>query len=361
MTKEEYWFWLCTSADIFREDIRRILEVYQTPEAVFYSDKKELFQKGLITEIQWRSLQESAKRKDFPDRLGEMKRKGIRFLYPESADYPEKLRQIPDAPFSLYVKGQLPDPEKPSVGMVGARACSEYGRSMAIRFSRALAKAGVQVVSGLAAGIDSISAQGALEGGGKTFAVLGSGVDVIYPVQNFSLYYEIIASGGGILSEYPPGTPAISWQFPARNRIISGLSDRLLVIEAKKRSGTLITVRYALDQGRDVYALPGRLTDKTSESCNRMIADGAGILLSPELLLSEIFKKEVCSAVRSPEPELKEEVRRIYELLEPNPVSVQFLINKSGLSAEKTSVIMTELVLSGLAKEVSKNFYTRVI
>lgn len=362
MTKEEYWFWLCTSTDIFREDVKRILDIYKTPEAVFEADKEELFQRLLITEKQKIGLEESAKSRAFQDQLGRIKEDGIRFLYPESPDYPEKLKLIPDAPYSLYVKGRLPDPALPSVGMVGARACSEYGSAMAMRFSKAMGKNGVQVISGMALGIDGISAKGAMEGGGKTFAVLGCGVDVIYPAQNFSLYYEIVASGGGIISEYPIGTPAVAWQFPARNRIISGLSDRLLVFEAKKRSGTLITVRYALDQGKDVYALPGRLTDKTSESCNLMIADGAGILISPERLLSEIFKKDIREEQPAfPEINLEASVKLIYDLLDVTPSSVQNLAEKSGLPASKVSIILTELVLTDLAKEVSKNFYVKTL
>lgn len=360
MTKEQYWFWLCSSPDIYREDVNRILEVMKTPENVFYSDKNELLEKQLVSLKQKNGLEKSAGSQSFLEAYEKLKTEGIRFICPESEDYPERLKGIPDRPVSLYVKGALPDPEKPTAGMVGARACSEYGRAMAKKFAKALAGAGVQVVSGMAAGIDAISAKGALSGGGKTFAVLGCGVDVIYPIENFGLYYEILSSGGGIISEYPLGTQPIPWQFPARNRIISGLSDRLLVMEAKKRSGTLITVQYALAQGRDVYALPGRVTDKTSEGCNQMIADGAGILLTPGQLIAEIYQTEPKEEEKRPEPTLEKVVRQVYDLMSAEPVSIDFIIEKTNISAEKTAAILTELELSGLIREVSKNQFVKI-
>lgn len=361
MKKEEYWFWLCSTPGMYRESIQRILEVYPSPEAVYLADKKELLDAGLITEKQMTDLRKSTENGWFLKEMDRMQKENVRFLCPDSEEYPEKLKMIPEAPYGIYVKGKMPDAGKPSVGMVGARACSEYGRAMTERFSSALAAAGVQIISGMAVGVDSLSAKGALKGGGKTFAVLGGGVDVIYPTSNFALYYEIIASGGGIISEYPMGTQPMAWQFPARNRLISGLSDRLLVMEARERSGTLITVQYALAQGRDVYALPGRLTDKTSESCNRMIADGAGILISPEFLLSEIYGEEASCKLSEHTPvRMKASLRKVYDLLDAEPVSVQYLIEKSRLTPQKTAAVLTELELSGLAREVSKNNYVKL-
>ncbi len=290
MNRDEYWFWLYTTPDIFREDMERFFKVFQTPQEVYEADTRMLLADHLISERQKVNLDRSKRSQEFRKAMEQMQKDGIRFVHRESEDFPEKLKQIPDAPYGLFVRGNLPDPDMPSVGMVGARACSEYGKKSARKFAHALAAGGVQIISGMAIGIDSESAKGALAAQGRTFAVLGSGVDVIYPLSNLNLYYEICATGGGVISEYPLGTPAVAWQFPMRNRLISGLSDRLLVMEAKERSGTLITVRYALEQGRDVYALPGRISDKNSEGCNQMIADGAGILLSPALLLEEIRK-----------------------------------------------------------------------
>ena len=171
----------------------------------------------------------------------------------------------------------MPDPNVPSVAVIGARQCTEYGRYIASKLGSALADEGIQVISGMARGIDSIAQSAAMEAGGKTFAVLGCGVDVCYPPECTSLFRQLMEKGG-ILSEYPPGTEPKASYFPRRNRIISGLSDAVVVVEARERSGTLITVDMALEQGREVYVVPGRITDPLSFGCNHLIRQGAGIV-----------------------------------------------------------------------------------
>ena len=168
-----------------------------------------------------------------------------------SPQYPERLRHIPDPPFALYVKGELPCEEVPTVAIIGARACSEYGKAVAAQFGRQLGAVGVQIISGMARGIDGIAQKAALDINGKSYAVLGCGADVCYPPES-NVLYEQLCLKGGVISEYPPGTEAKSGFFPMRNRIISGLADLLLVVEARKRSGTYITVTRALEQGKDV-------------------------------------------------------------------------------------------------------------
>ena len=202
--------------------------------------------------------------------------------------YPKRFDGLGRMPSRLYVLGKLPDPAVRTVAIVGARGCSEYGRMEARRFGRVLAENGVQIVSGLAYGVDAWAQKGALEGGGKTFAVLGTGVDVCYPKQNYALYRRIIREGGGIISEFEPGAPPNAWHFPLRNRIISALSDVVLVVEARLKSGSLITADCAMEQGRAVYALPGRTMDVMSQGCNRLIAQGAGIAWTPEVILEEL-------------------------------------------------------------------------
>ena len=159
-------------------------------------------------------------------------------------------------PAVLYARGVLPDPEKKSVAIVGARNCSTYGKKEALRFAGVLAENGIQIISGMALGVDSWAHIGALEAGGTTIAVLGSGIDVCYPPSHRELYHRILESGGGILSEYEPGMPALPHHFPVRNRIISALADIVLVVEARKKSGSLITASYALEQGKSIYAVP---------------------------------------------------------------------------------------------------------
>ena len=211
----------------------------------------------------------------------------MRLLPYSSRAYPDKLTHIAQPPYAIFCKGAMPDARK-SVGIVGARMCSEYGRSIATKLGKLLADKDVQVISGMALGIDSASHAGALQGKGSTFAVLGCGCDVCYPKNARNLYENIQSSGGGILSEYPPGTKPMPYRFPERNRIISALSDCLVVVEAKKKSGSLITVNFALEQGKTVYALPGRLGDTLSEGCNNLIFEGAGIANSVDIILDEL-------------------------------------------------------------------------
>lgn len=219
--------------------------------------------------------------------LKKLENSKIDFIPFTVADYPHRLKNIPDPPFGLYVKGELPENDVPTVAIIGARACSEYGKTIAYMFGKQLGTFGIQIVSGMARGIDGIAQRGALDGEGKTFAVLGCGVDYCYPPENGKLYWDIIENGG-ILSEYSPGTQPKHQLFPARNRIISGLADVILVVEARKRSGTYITVTQALEQNKDVYAVPGRITDSLSDGCNHLLSQGAGVAISPEMILREL-------------------------------------------------------------------------
>lgn len=212
----------------------------------------------------------------------------IRFTCYGDEDYPARLAEIPDPPFSLYYQGALPDDAVPSAALIGARACSEYGAYAAREFSSKLAQTGIQIISGLAAGIDGISQEAALAAGGKSFGVLGCGVDICYPKSNRAIY-EKCRRQGGILSEYPPGMHPAAALFPPRNRIISGLSDVVIVVEAREKSGTLITVDMALEQGREVFAVPGRITDSLSRGCNRLFKQGAGVAVSPPDILEVLY------------------------------------------------------------------------
>ena len=191
-------------------------------------------------------------------------------------------------PKQLYYIGRFPEDNKPTAAIVGARLCSAYGRIQAFRYGKFLSEHGVQVISGMAAGIDAEGHKGALEGGTPTFAVLGNGVDICYPSSSRGIYRRIPQKNGGIISEYEPGTRGRAYHFPARNRIISGLADLVLVVEAKEKSGSLITASCALEQGKMVYAIPGAVNDALSRGCHKLIYDGAGIAYSPEILLDGV-------------------------------------------------------------------------
>jgi len=190
-------------------------------------------------------------------------------------DYPEKLTNIYRPPSKLYVIGNTKILNQNGIAIIGCRKCSEYGAYNAYKFGYELGKKDINIISGFARGIDTYSHKGAINAGGKTIAVLGSGLDVIYPPENKELYKEIIDTGGAIISEYSLGSKPEKYHFPARNRIISGLSDGVLVVEAKRKSGTLITVDYALEQGKDIYAIPGNISNENSYGTNELIKEGA--------------------------------------------------------------------------------------
>lgn len=263
---------------------RRLTEAFGTPEEVYRADEKSLL--AVAGSSRMEELRKAKKREVY-EAYERLERDKISFIPYYHPDYPKRLLQIPDSPFGIYVKGKVPKDDARSVAIVGARSCSAYGRYVADAFAREFAREGVAVVSGMAKGIDGVAQNGALAAGGRTYAVLGCGVDICYPASHAELYEEISRTGG-ILSTYPPGTAPTPKHFPPRNRIISGLSDAVLVVEARQKSGTLITVDMALEQGREVYAVPGRVTDRLSDGCNRLLLQGAGAALSPAQVIKEL-------------------------------------------------------------------------
>ena len=285
----------------------------------------------------------------------------IRCITKDDPEYPVKMKQYPSMPNKLYVKGRLPLAEKPAVAVIGARMCSPYGRIQAFRYAKVLSEAGIQIISGMALGIDSEGHKGALEGKMPTFAVLGSGVDVCYPRTNRKLYERILWEGGGVISECPPGTQPMPWCFPARNRIISALADAVLIVEAKENSGSLITAGFALEQGKMVYAIPGAVTDALSRGCHKLIYDGAGIAYSPEIILEEL---EICTKtnIKSDEKNdlgLESDLNMVYSCLDLRPKNVDYIVRKTGFSPGQVSNYLIELMLQGLITECGKHYYTR--
>ena len=285
---------------------------------------------------------------------------GIRYLRKEEKDFPKKLLELADCPKGIYVRGELPDPEKKTVAIVGARMCTPYGRAIASYFARTLAEHGVQIVSGLALGIDGAAHEGALLAGGKTFAVLAGGVDICYPRTNIELY-ERMKRQGGILSEEDCGCPPLARLFPKRNRIISILSDLVIVVEAKKKSGSLITADFAAEQGRDLFAVPGRLEDELSGGCNELIAQGAGIALSPERMLEimGINEKKSDNLKSMVQNVLAREENMVYSCLSLHPQSLENLCKMTRLSITTVTESVMLLQLRGLVKEIGRNRYVK--
>ncbi len=286
-------------------------------------------------------------------------------------EFPDKLRFIPGCPAGIYVRGDLPEADKKTVAIVGARACSEYGRRMAEYFASHLAAAGVQIVSGMARGIDGIAQRAALEAGGRSFGILGSGTDIVYPQQNRDIF-NMIEGHGGLISEHPDGTKPLGPHFASRNRIISGICDILLVIEARIRSGTSITVNNALEQGRDIFAVPGRLTDGLSAGCNKLISEGAGAALHPDDILKALglLSEEPVSTVsgkrsKGNKPasvirfDLDPKEKKVFDCLDLYPKTVDEIVGTSRMSVSSVVEILTNLTIKGAAAECGRSNYIR--
>ena len=289
--------------------------------------------------------------------------KKIRCAEKNSRIYPAKLREISGMPERLYYIGRFPENDRPSAAIVGARLCSTYGRIQAFRYGKFLSEHGVQVISGMAAGIDAESHKGALEGGTPTFAVLGNGVDICYPSSSRSIYLRITQENGGIISEYEPGTRGRAYHFPARNRIISGLSDLVLVVEARKRSGSLITADLALEQGKEVFSLPGRRIDPLSEGCNRLIAQGAGIVTKPEDVLDffHIKCKNSCKKTIKSVNALAKSEKMVYSCLDSQPKHLEAVMKSCGVTAGECMTALLNLEMQGLILQPMNQYYVRKI
>lgn len=270
-----YWIWFAELKNISLLQKHRLLEQAGDPETLYHSpaDRWDIPQK-VKTALQDKNLTYAQKL------LADCKSKGIGILPVSDIAYPCRLRNTQDAPLVLYYKGVLPDWDSvPFIGVVGTRKASVYGMQVARRLASQITRSGGRIISGGAAGADTAAMLGGLEAGGSVVGVLGCGVDVVYPSSNKKLF-AAVAENGCLLSEYPPGTAPLSWNFPARNRIISGISSGVLVVEAPDRSGALITARYAMEQGRDVYVVPGNIDNASCAGSNQLLQEGAAPVFS---------------------------------------------------------------------------------
>ena len=264
-------------------------------------------------------------------------------------DYLRDLPHIPDPPKKLFIRGKLPAKRVKTVAIVGTRKPSAYGHEIATKIASECAKNGIVVVSGLALGIDSIAHRAAIDSGGKTIAVLANGVDKIYPRSHEDLGQKILQTNGAILSEYPNNTPARPWQFLARNRIVSGLADAVVIIEAASRSGTLSTANHALDQGKEIFAVPGNITSPLSAGCNQLIKNGANPLTSVEDLLDFLIPDRFEKQTQLFKGDTREE-NVVLEFLSKNgTTSSDTIIKQTKLSASEFNQAITMLELKGLA------------
>jgi DNA processing protein len=340
--------------------LNALLAHYGSPDAVFATPRRELgAAPGMTPAAAEKLLDPEAARIDGDLRL--MERLGVRLVTTAASQYPPLLNQIFDPPAYLYVRGDLGDGDPCAVGIVGSRRCSPYGRTMADRLSRDLAAAGVTVVSGLARGVDTAAHTGALSAGGRTVAILGSGLASVYPSENRGLADRIAASGA-VVSEFPMTAGPDAWHFPARNRIISGWCQGVCVVEAPAASGALITAEFAMEQGRDVFAVPGPVTDPRSRGAHALIRDGACLVEDADDILSALGVLTAAAGPQLilPDPTLTEDELTLQRLLSSQPRAMDDLIVESQVPAARVSAALMLLELKGLARKAAGAGYVRV-
>ncbi len=372
MTEEDkaYMHWLYQAVGMGNRSLLKSLETIGTPREIYQmavvGNLTEKISKRYENKIT--CVIESASDYDVRGEYERMRERGIQMVTASEEDFPTRLKDISDSPYVLYYVGRLPAVSQKAVAVIGARDCTEYGRYMAGQFGAGLARAGVQVISGMARGIDGIGQQAALRAGGYSLGVLGCGVDICYPRENRELY-EALIQQGGICSEYPPGIGPRAILFPPRNRIISGMADAVLVIEAKEKSGTLITVDMALEQGREVYALPGRGTDPLSRGCNRLIRQGAGLVSTPGELLEELLAEYQDEQEASQQELLfwDKEKQDILKLVDINPQSAGILQRKyeeaygSSISFPILLHKLLQLCADGYVRQVGGSYFAKCL
>ncbi len=360
--RKEILYWLSSVALAGRKVIRTILDNVDPLSDLFELDSQAYALLELPEPLQ-AELRDPERAEEETRRALERDRDlGIRFVTREDPDWPAKLSLIPDPPLWLHVRGTLPAPSEQTAAIIGSRGADTYGLRMAEFTARELAVRGISVVSGMAEGIDGAAQKEALLAGGKSYAVLGCGVNICYPNANYELFRTLSEGGkGAVISEFAPGTPPSQWHFPDRNRLIAGLSDCLIVVEARgPKSGSQITVGCALDQGKEVFAVPGRLTDPLSRGCNELIRNGASIMSSPDDVLSFLGMQR--TGVLPPGKEtvsgLLPEEKKVYDLLSStDPRSLERLQSSSALTPGILMDILLKLELRGLAVRTIGDYY----
>jgi DNA processing protein len=348
--EEFYWIGLKAVAGIGNVTFRRLLERFESPQETLSAAPSELASVKGVTPSVIDAIGSGAWQGFAEDECRRFRSSGARLILYTSADYPKSLFEIPDPPPFLYVRGELRSRE-PAIAVVGSRRCSSYGALTTGRLAEGLAQHGVAVISGMARGVDTAAHKGALAADGRTVGVLGCGIDKVYPPENRKLFEEV-AEKGALVSEFPMGSLPLAENFPRRNRIISGLSRGVLVVEAAENSGSLITAQYALEHGRDVFAVPGNITFASCKGSNRLIKQGAKLVDCVEDILEELPGYETSAggppAGSGPRTfALTPKEAAIYELLARLPLHIDDIISQTELTAGEVSSMLLHLELKG--------------
>lgn len=357
LPEQAYWVGFHHVKFIGPARLRRLLDTFGSLERAWHASPTEL--RRCLEERSIRELLETRATLDLPATMAGLQQTGARVTVLADDGYPALLREIPAPPPVLYYRGELIETDRNAVAIVGTRRMTPYGREMTVRISGELARAGVTIVSGLARGVDGVAHQAALDAGGRTIAVLGSGVNKIYPPEHRKLAQRI-AEQGAVLSDYVPDTPPDGVNFPPRNRIISGLSLAVVVIEAPDRSGALITVDFAADHGRDVFAVPGPVNSPNSSGCNRLLREGARLVRSADDILEDLHISRTGEPlpVQSSLP-VSDEDRRLLSVMTSAPQHIDDLAALSDYPVTEVSSRLMMLELQGLVRNAGAQHYAR--
>lgn len=361
MENSIYWFWLCNIEQIGLKKIEALISYYGSPYNIFEDRNIEQRMIAGISKAELLSIKKSKDITKIKESYAKLKSKGVYFVTKEDDRYPEKLKHIYSAPNGLYVKGKLPEHNDIIMAVVGARNCSDYGREVAKYLTYELSKIGIHIISGLAVGIDGYAHEGVLRAGGTTYGVLGCGIDICYPKENLS-YYMDMQMKGGIISEYGLGVSPKPGFFPMRNRIISGISDGILVIEAKEKSGSLITVDIGLDQGKTIYAVPGRVSDELSIGCNNLIKMGAKLVSNPKDIIEDFSLKyeNILKDNKKNDNLLESNEKIVYACLSLQGKHINEIVNETNIGIVELTNILINLELKNYIKEIRNNYYVYI-
>ena len=346
--------------------VRALLDQFGQPENIFAASRSELQQVNGVGADTASNIVDWRTGIDLDAELTRIEKAGVRVVTRADDDYPKNLREIYDPPLVLYVRGTLTERDAVAVGIVGSRRTTLYGQAMSRKLAYQLARVGVTVVSGLARGIDTAAHTGALQAKGRTVAVIGCGIDTVYPPENKKLADEIVAKGGAVVSEFPFGVPPDRQNFPMRNRIISGWSLGVVVVEANLKSGALITAKQAMEQGREVFAVPGRADSLLSRGTNRLIKDGAkltedaeDILTEFEYLLPKREKSDDTGAPVQPALQFTEHEVKILAQISNEETLVDEIIRGSGLTSACVSATLLALEMKRVVRQLPGRQYVR--
>jgi DNA processing protein len=342
--------------------MRKLISVFKTPQAVLDADIRRIMNVEGIDRKTAEKIKKGADENFIQNQLAMMKEHGVEILTYWDEKYPEQLKKIYDPPAFLFFKGDLECFQKPAVAIVGTRVPSSYGKMITEQFSRELVQHDFVIISGFARGIDTHAHKTALKNGGKTIAVLGNGLDQVYPPENKSML-PAIYENGAVISEYPMGTKPEAGNFPKRNRIISGLSDGILLTEAGAKSGALITAFYGLDQNREIFSVPGAITSGKSAGTNRLIKEGAKLVQSTMDILEELDGKLAFNLGKEKTvkkiPHLDEPAKTIYDLLGDEPLHIDQLAIQADLSTSETLSVLLTLELMDLIRQLAGKMFIK--